>query len=122
MSFTYQIDNNRGVGIIHLEGRLMEKYDASSLLEEVKDSIAQGMNRFVIDLKKLEYINSSGLNVLITILTQSRNDGGETIICNLSPRLEKLFVITRLDTVFQLAATQAAALQVFKNTEKQNEA
>jgi anti-sigma B factor antagonist len=115
MGFDYSISSRNGVGIVRPVGRLMEKYEAAALLEEVSEFIAQGVNRFVIDLKNLEYINSSGLNVLINILTRSRNAGGETVICNLSGKLKKLFVMTRLDTVFHLTAGQTSAMVHLEN-------
>jgi anti-anti-sigma factor len=120
MSFQYTIGSRNGVGIARLQGRLLEKYEAAALIDEVKEKIAGGILNFVIDLRKLEYLNSNGLNVLINMLTISRNAGGDAIICNVSPKLKNLFVITRLDTVFQMTGNQAAALQILEKSEKNN--
>ncbi len=112
MSFSYTLQIRKDKGIIHPEGKLMERYEAESLLEEVHEAISQGTPYFVLDLKNLEYLNSSGLNVLINILTRARNAGGDAVICNVSSKLKKLIVMTKLDSVFVLCDKQTEALQL----------
>jgi len=116
MGFAYTIEKVKGIGIIHPSGRLLEKFEAKDLLDEVNECISQGINRFVINFRKLEYINSSGLNVFINIFTRSRNAGGEAIICNVSPKLKNLFLLTRLDSVFQMTETRTEALKLLEKS------
>lgn len=112
MSFDFTTEQKKTAVIIKPSGSLMERYEANELLDEIDDLLIEGNRYFVIDLKKLEYLNSSGLTVLLNILTKARNAGGEAIVCNVSTRLNKLLIMTRLDSVFTLAATQKEALQL----------
>lgn len=109
MSFEFSMDELEGFPVFMLEGNLIERHEADDLLIEIDECIAQGSNRLIVNLEDLEYLNSSGLNVLLNILTRCRNHGGETVICGINERLKKLLVITKLDAVFQLASSCEAA-------------
>ena len=55
-----------------------------------------------LDLKELEYLNSSGLNVLIQILTQARNHGAEVYLQHIPQEIDKLLLITKLKSIFKI--------------------
>ena len=54
---------------------------------------------------ELQYMNSTGLNILINVLTRTRNAGGDTLIAAVSHSVRQLFVVTKLDTVFTITDT-----------------
>ncbi|MEX0635424.1 MAG: STAS domain-containing protein, partial [Ferruginibacter sp.] len=99
MSFSYGLDELDGFPVLALEGSIVERHEADDLLAEVDELITDGDIRMVIDLTDLSYLNSSGLNVLLNVLTKSRNANGEVVICGVNERLKKLLVITKLDAV-----------------------
>jgi anti-sigma B factor antagonist len=111
MPLEFGIDEQDGFPVIMLEGSLLERHEADDLLEEVKELIIEGNARIIIELSKLNYLNSSGLNVLLNILTKVRNADGEAVICGVNERLRTLLVITKLDAVFQIAKTCEEASQ-----------
>jgi anti-sigma B factor antagonist len=47
-------------------------------------------------------MNSSGLGVLITVLTKLRNKGGEVVLLNPSEQVKKLLLITKLNNIFNI--------------------
>jgi len=100
MQFTSKQNKNRA--LIGIDGRIMSMFDAEPLLNEVKGLIAEGQHLFILDLSRTEYMSSEGLNVLLKILTKTRNVGGETVLCSISPELEKLFIITKLAHIFTI--------------------
>jgi len=57
----------------------------------------------------MEYMNSNGLNILINILTLTRSKGGEVVLANIPARINKLLVITKLDSVFEIKDSIANA-------------
>lgn len=101
MKFNIQRKNN--VNILSLEGNLISEYDNKSLLEEIDATITNKSSKFVIDLTNLRSLNSSGLGILITILTKARKAGGDVVIANVSDAIQKLLLITKLNTVFVIA-------------------
>jgi anti-sigma B factor antagonist len=105
MSFSYKSENVNGIVKLMLSGRLMEKSQATDLLNEVDTYIKNNMNKFIIHLGNIEYMNSSGLNVTVNILTKARNAGGEVVVSNVSKKIQELFIITKLNTLFTICDT-----------------
>lgn len=108
MKFSSEIKND--VLIIRLEGDLIGENDGAAVLAKATDAIQENVLKCVIDISLLRYINSSGIGVLITILTKFRNKGGEVFLLNPSESVQKLLVITKLNAIFQVAKTEEEAL------------
>ncbi|MCB0510845.1 MAG: STAS domain-containing protein [Chitinophagales bacterium] len=102
------------ISILSLSGNLLGEKDSVPIVESVSVSLSQNSNRFIVDLSNLKYINSTGLSVLITILTKSRNAGGEMVLVNLPAQLVNLLQITKLSEVFPQAASIEEAKLKYK--------
>jgi len=111
---TYSIETQEEIQVLSVDN-LISEFENRQILEEVKDIIETGANRFVIDLSKLRFLNSAGLNFLISVLTKSRNAGGDTVITNVSEDASKLLVLTKLKHVFTTANSVEDAYQLFAN-------
>lgn len=112
--FTYIISEKPKYILISISGRLIEKEAAEPLIKEVESLIDNGKNKFVVDGKNLEYMNSSGLSVLLHILTKARNSGGEAVLCELSKKVKQLFIITKLTSVYSVVDSFSEAEKKFK--------
>jgi anti-sigma B factor antagonist len=78
------------------------------------DNISESRSIVILNLLNLEYINSSGVNIFLKILTKSRNLGGDSILCNLNSVIEKLLITTKLNTIFRVQ-NQIENLEDFMN-------
>ncbi|MFI5149109.1 MAG: STAS domain-containing protein [Bacteroidia bacterium] len=114
MTFSFRIEPEIGVEIVHLSGELIDKGQASELSTSVDDLIESRKIKMVFDLQDLKYINSSGLNVMINILSRVRKAGGEVVITNVSKRVNELLIITKLNTVFTVTETLESAVSKLK--------
>ncbi len=85
---------------ILLAEKLVTEYQNRQILEEIDELILDEFNQFIVDLARVEYLNSAGFNFLIGLLTKSRNVGGETVIINVNDKISKLLVIMKLKKVF----------------------
>lgn len=103
MEFSYTTEAKPGAMWVYFSGDLTERHQAETLLNEIQNCVKDGKNKFILDLSQLRYMNSSGINILLNVLTKSRNAGGETVITNLPRRIKDLMVITKLNTVFKVA-------------------
>lgn len=112
MKFSSEIKEE--ILIIRLEGDLIGENDGAAILAKATDAIQDNVLKCVIDISKLRYINSSGIGVLITILTKFRNKNGEVFLMNPSESVQKLLVITKLNAIFQIARTEEEALTLAK--------
>jgi len=97
--------------IFHLTGRLMDQKEADHMMEVLEKELGgvPGVN-VVLDMGQLQYMNSTGLNILISMLTRTRQGGGETLISGMSTGVKQLFTVTKLDTVFTIKDTVEEAL------------
>ena len=105
MIFEYSIKEENKLQLIFLSGELIDKNQATDLMKQVDEILELGNNKLIIDLSDLKYMNSSGLNVLIQLLTKARTHGGESVIFNVSKKVNDLLVITKLNTLFKVALT-----------------
>jgi anti-sigma B factor antagonist len=110
MTFTYTTAQQQGITVFHLTGEIIDKIQAAEFVEACNKLAASGKNRFILELSELRYMNSSGLNVLVNVLTRARNTGGEVVVCNLSKKVKDLLVITKLDTIFHILPTVEDAI------------
>lgn len=97
--------------IFHLTGRLMDQKEADHMMDVLEKELSgvPGVN-VVLDMGQLQYMNSTGLNILISVLTRTRQGGGETLISGMSTGVKQLFTVTKLDTVFTIKDTVEEAL------------
>ena len=112
MKFSSEVKNETLV--IRLDGDLIGENDGTGILGLATDAIQKKVVKCIIDISNLRYINSSGIGVLITILTKFRNKGGEVYLLKPSESVQKLLVITKLNAIFQVAKTEEEALILAK--------
>jgi anti-sigma B factor antagonist len=104
---TFQTEIKPGSLIIRLSGDLIGENDGTAMLEVVNDALHKQTSKCIIDISDLRYINSSGIGVLITILTKFRNKGGEVFLLKPSESVKKLLVITKLNSIFQIIQSES---------------
>lgn len=109
MDFKFSLEEKSNFTIVHLSGRLMDKQIAQPLIDQFDALLKKGMNKFIFDLNKLEYMNSSGLNIMVNFLTKSRNAGGDVAIAAVTDKISQLLVITKLNTLFHIHENVEAA-------------
>lgn len=76
--------------------------EAAAIRENLISYIDRGNKTFVIDLSDVDYIDSSGLGVLVAIQKRALQNGGSVIIRGLKGLVKDLFELTRLTKVFEI--------------------
>lgn len=100
MQFEHRLQDR--VDIIRLPQRLMMA-DASSARTQFTQTLKKQKPLLAIDLTALEYIDSSGLAVLVNCLQQARRRSGEVCLFGMSDTVKVLFELTRLYDLFPVA-------------------
>ena len=108
MDLKTEIRNN--TLILRLSGDLIGEDNGLGVLEAVAEAITKGIVTCIIDISGLRYINSSGIGVLITVLTKFRNKGGEVYLMKPSESVQKLLVITKLNAIFHVIQKEEEVL------------
>ena len=112
MVFSYKASKEKNVNSYVLEGELIDRGQALPLLTEIEEAVSKNENKILLNLQNLKYINSSGLNILINILTKARKSGGEVAICCVNKKVNELLVITKLNDVFNVSSSPEEAFKV----------
>ena len=100
MKLNYKTSEDEKAHYLFIEGDLIGDEVGPKLVEVVSDAIHEGARTFVIDLSEVRYISSSGIGLLITMLTKMRNVGGEVYLTAPSEHVKKLLIITKLNNIF----------------------
>ena len=84
---------------------------APEFSERLNAAIAEGKTALVLDFSRVEFIDSTGLSVLLNGLRRlTRRKGALSVVCT-NPTVLRLFEITRLDTTFDIHPTREDALK-----------
>jgi anti-sigma B factor antagonist len=103
-NFTSERINN--VLVLRLSGDLIGETSGAAIMEKAVEAISDNIKKCVVDISSLRYINSSGIGVLITLLTKFRNKGGELYLMKPSESVQKLLVITKLNAIFNIVQSE----------------
>lgn len=103
-------ETKNGVLVISLDGNLLGEHVNTPVMELIKASIEAGNRKVLFNLSDMKFINSTGLGMLLTAVSKTRNAGGELALCNVPEQMKKLLQITKLDPVFNQQPDEAAAI------------
>ena len=109
--------SSREVGslvVLEPKGKIMGGPDATLLHDQLHEFIQQGKKKVIIDLSKVDWMNSPGLGILISALTTLRNNQGELKLANVTDKIQSLLTITKLVTVFESHNSVEQAVASFK--------
>jgi len=107
---------NGHVLVVELEGELMGGPEADEFRSIIDKAIMDEKNKVVIDMGRVNWMNSSGLGMLMNALTNLRSSGGDLKLANLSERTRRPIQITRLDSVFDEYDSVEVAVRTFAET------
>ena len=113
MSALFSVSSERtgaGLGIVSLSGEV-DIYTAPQFKECLLELIDTGVDKLVVDLSGVTFIDSTALGVLIGGVRRVRTAGGAMALVVTSRSVERVLSITGLDRVFTIHATREAALE-----------
>lgn len=99
MTSEFSVENNQVT--VTLNGSIYVE-EAANLREQLIDYIDKGHSIFCINVTSVDYIDSSGLGVLVAIHKRALQNNGKVIVRGLSGIVKELFELTRLNKVFEL--------------------
>ena len=94
-----KFDNNKNMWVIRPQGDL-DIYTSNKFRESILKSFNENETDILINGESLEYVDSTGLGALISILKVIRDKNKKIYIENIKPNIKKIFNITELDKLF----------------------
>ena len=95
-----------------------DAYTANDVETTLKDQIAKGTKKIVVDFSQTEYIASAGLRVLLSIAKQLQKLSGQIVLFSMKPYVYEVFEISGFTQIFKICSSQQQALESLKSSEK----
>ncbi len=101
------------IAILDLNGRL-DLASGAMLKEHIKKLFEKNVTSVHLNLAKVEFINSSGLGSLVSIMKETRLAKGRFTLSNLANYVQEIFEITQLSHIFEIFTTEEEALASYQ--------
>jgi anti-anti-sigma factor len=97
---------SKGIKLLELNGRV--DATAETFEADLKEMLVNEL-KIIIDCEKLNYINSSGLRIFLSIFKDVTKANARIIICNLTENIKELFTISGFLDLFEVCDSQEEA-------------
>jgi anti-anti-sigma factor len=102
-----QLEN--GTAVITISGRLSLGGETEKLDAALTKLLADERKNVILDITGLDYVDSSGVGMLVSCLTKLKKAGGEMKVAGASPRIRRIFTMTGVENMMSMYDTVAAA-------------
>ena len=99
-----------GMTLIRVEGIVKLGESAEFLAENLRRALTQDDSHVMLDVAKINYIDSTGIGELVGYLTRFRNQDRKLILISPSPRIEKLLAVAQIGDLFPTYDSVEAAI------------
>lgn len=104
-----EVRTDAAAGIIDVTGDITAASEAA-LMDAYERATAEGANAVVLNFGGLEYMNSGGIGLLVTLLVRANRQKQRLSACGLNEHYRQIFELTRLDEAIQIFADEDAAV------------
>jgi anti-sigma B factor antagonist len=101
------------VTIVDINGRITLGDETGKVRESIRSLIADGKKKIILNLAKVDFIDSSGVGELVSGFTAVRNAGGDLKLLNLTKKVHDVLNVTKLYTVFDVKDDEFTAVKSF---------
>ena len=114
MNMTINVRKAAGMtSIVDIKGEITSAAE-NMLMDAYTQAVTQGARNIVLNFKDLEYMNSSGIGLLVTLLIRTRRQQHHLIACGLSEHYRQIFELTRLNDAIAIYPNEADALRALE--------
>ncbi|QOY35955.1 anti-sigma F factor antagonist [Anaerobacillus isosaccharinicus] len=111
MSLTINMEKKDSILCVRIDGEL-DHHTSEKLRNEVDEQLQKGKYKhLVLNLENLTFMDSSGLGVILGRYKQITNNGGEMVICSITPPIKRLMDMSGLFKIIRLADNEQFALE-----------
>jgi anti-sigma B factor antagonist len=109
MELRTEVSEVEGWTVIAVHGEI-DVATSPTLRERLIDLVSNGATRMVLDLEAVDFVDSTGLGTIVSVLKRARTHGGDLRLVCTEARIRRLFEITGLDKAVPLHASLEDAL------------
>jgi anti-sigma B factor antagonist len=100
--------SNGTAGIIHIKGDITAAAE-NKLMDAYTEASQNGAKGIILDFNHLDYMNSSGIGLLVTLLIRAKRQNQKLMAVGLSEHYQQIFELTRLNEAIGIYDTAASA-------------
>ena len=109
MDLGLDVDERDGYAILSVRGEV-DVYTAPKFRERLIELVSEGKYQIIVDLQAVDFLDSTGLGVLVGGLKRLRSHDGDLMLVCTQARIVKVFEITGLTKVFKIYESVDAAV------------
>jgi anti-anti-sigma factor len=102
-----------GVTVVALDGRIVLGEESNALREKVKELLAEGKKKIVLNVNNIAFIDSAGLGTLVASHHTAKKEAASLRLCHLDNKFQQVLQITKLLTLLYISNTEAEAVASF---------
>jgi len=115
MSFKAASRDTGDVRVIDMDGRITLAEGSTMLRDLIREALAGGHKKILMNFGGITYLDSSGLGELVSRYRLVKSQGGELKLLNLNKKVSDLLQVTKLYTVFDIHTNEAQAVSSFRS-------
>lgn len=108
-------ESKEGILVIFPHGNLLDDQNNAAVMDLIKKNIESGATKVLFNLREMNFMNSSGLSLLLLALPKIKNAGGELALCSVPEQTKKLLQMTKLEGIFGIYKEEEHAIAALKN-------
>jgi len=108
-AMTILVTHDGDAGILHIAGDITSGSEPD-LVKAYSQATDAGATVIILDFSGLEYMNSGGIGLLVTLLVRAQRAGQRLMAVGLSDHYRQILSLTRLDEAIEIHDDEAAAL------------
>ncbi|MGH9760008.1 MAG: STAS domain-containing protein [Blastocatellia bacterium] len=109
-----QIETVGKVAVMVVEGDSLDASNSRDFKRSAME-VVQNHSKVVFDLSGLEFVDSSGLGVILSCLRHLNSSGGDLKLCGMTKPVRALFELVRMHRIFEIFSTREDAIRAFVN-------
>jgi anti-sigma B factor antagonist len=113
MSLDIEQRTREGIVLLDLDGRITAGPEAAAFRERLDAVLASGNTNAVLNMRDVDYVDSTGLGALVICATRLRKAGGNIKLLHVNKRNIELLVMTKLATIFEIFDDEQEAVNSF---------
>mgnify|MGYP001594051840 CR=1 FL=1 len=101
------------ITVLEINGEI-DFHSSRELRGKFQEVLDKKCSKLLVNLKKVSYIDSSGLATFVEALQRMKRGGGRLVLAGLAPAVRGVFEIAKLDSIFDLSDSEEKALLTFQ--------
>jgi anti-anti-sigma factor len=99
-----------GVAVIDIRGEVSSLAE-NTLMDAYTQANALGAETIILNFSGMEYMNSSGIGLMVTLLIRAQRQKQRLLICGLNDHYRQIFALTRLEEAITICSSEMEALR-----------